>query len=213
MDKRKTKKYFLAAFLLLLLFLVAGCANNSQGVSSRQKDSGEDETQSQGDGDRQDRFNENFIEASLADLAIGQRVMVMGTANSDNSISANRVIIGDSSIDWQNFSQPMAPPIQEDDGSGRPATSQPTSNFSGQRPDMENFQNMSEEERAKLREEMATRRGTAGAARPNRGGAGMARINGEIISRDEATITLKLAEGGSKLIFLSESTAVMKIKE
>lgn len=42
----------------------------------------------------------------------------------------------------------------------------------------------------------------------NRGGANL--ISGEIIAKDENSITLKLSSGGSKIIFYSGSTTIQK---
>lgn len=42
-----------------------------------------------------------------------------------------------------------------------------------------------------------------------RGGAG-GMINGEIISTDDTGITVKLRDGGSKIVFISEKTSIVK---
>ncbi len=49
-----------------------------------------------------------------------------------------------------------------------------------------------------------------GATRGMRGGAAGGFVSGEVISKDATSLTLKLTNGGSKIVFLSASTTVMK---
>jgi len=44
----------------------------------------------------------------------------------------------------------------------------------------------------------------------NRGANGAGFINGEVIKKDDTSITVKLSDGGSKIVFLNASSSVMK---
>ena len=81
----------------------------------------------------------------------------------------------------------------------------------GDRPNFEQMQNMSQEEREKFMAERMASGGTGN--RPANMGRAMARVEGEIISQDETSITIKLKDGGSKIVFLTEETKFFEPKE
>jgi len=198
--------------LLFALVIITGCANKNDEVNNNQKDDSQNWSGQPHD-NQMARWSENFDEANLDSLQAGQRILVMGTENSDGSISANQVMIGDAETDFENMGRAMFRPV--DDSGGNQGIGeepkQPTA-VSGQRPDFAQMQNMSEEERTEAMEKMRAQREANGGVSLRNMGGDIARISGEIIDKDESVITLKLAIGGSKLIFYSSETKVLKFK-
>jgi hypothetical protein len=197
------KNYFIVFILIVILVAMTGCGNENKETSNQ---NGDQQTET----NRVFRTNENFAEASLDDLEIGQQVLAMAVENSDGSLTAENLIIGGESQDWQMAFGPMQP------RSGMPGEDGQTSpDFSaGERPNFEELQNMSEEERTQFMENMRAERQQAGANLSGRRGGNMiTRLAGEIIDMDDKSVTLKLEEGGSKLVFYSDKTVVLKPKE
>jgi len=71
----------------------------------------------------------------------------------------------------------------------------------------QNLQNLSPEERQKRFQELGLNAGAR--FRGNINGNGF--ITGEIIAKDDKGLTVKLKDGGSKIVFLSESTEITKL--
>jgi hypothetical protein len=67
---------------------------------------------------------------------------------------------------------------------------------------LQNFRNMTPEQR-----QQAFQQGGAAGMRGNGGGG----TNGEILSADDKSITLKLRTGGSQIVFFSASTTISKV--
>ena len=71
----------------------------------------------------------------------------------------------------------------------------------------QNFRNLSPEERERRFQELgANDGGSRGGLEGGPRGRGF--INGEIVSKDDASISLKLQDGGSRIVFFSESTEI-----
>ncbi len=72
------------------------------------------------------------------------------------------------------------------------------------------FQNLSPEERQQRLQELGANAGgfRGGSGGGQRGGGGF--TTGEIISKDDKSVTVKLRDGGSKIVFLSDSTEITK---
>lgn len=70
------------------------------------------------------------------------------------------------------------------------------------------FANLSPEERQARFQQMGSADGAIRGGMRSTNGGGL--VNGEIIAKDEKSITLKLRDGGSKIVFLPENTSVSK---
>lgn len=77
--------------------------------------------------------------------------------------------------------------------------------------DFQNLQNLSPEERQQRLQELGANIGGFRARTGGQQGGGFA--NGEIIAKDDETVTIKLHDGGSKIVFFSESTKLTKTTE
>lgn len=212
------RKYiFLLALIFSFALVGAGCQKNDtakNGSASNQRATG-------AVGQASFMNNDILEDSSVDKLVLGEKISVMGTANGDGSITAQTIIIGD----FSKMQMAVKKPENLPEGVEMPADTKGTrisfDGASGERPDVSQFQNMTDEERQKMRDQIGGARvggGTTGGTGQGMraggfAGAGGRNANGEIIDVDESTITLKLADGGSSLIFYSSETAVKKIKE
>jgi len=105
-----------------------------------------------------------------------------------------------------------------DSTDNQPTDIQKNSDSSAPKPDNPaNFQNLTPEQRAQFQQQRGAngrtwqQQGTAdqaGQAKGRVGGTAASRANlqGKIIQKDAASITIEIKEGGSKIVFLSDNT-------
>lgn len=200
---------FIFLILSLLLLMGVGCSKNGQENSLVNPSTNSDEQVQRGG--LNDGWQENFDQLSPDDLVDGKMVMVTGTENADGSISADRIIIGDQNMDFNALGRNFIPPEQNNIANNDNQVSQTSPDFAeGERLD---FQNMSDEERQAFREQMM-----ANGNGPRMDGTGnigqaMVRLNGEILSVDDDSLTIKLELGGSKLVFFSPETQILEPRQ
>ncbi|OGH87641.1 MAG: hypothetical protein A3J93_03930 [Candidatus Magasanikbacteria bacterium RIFOXYC2_FULL_42_28] len=126
-------------------------------------------------------FGADFPIGTTTDLAIGKKVMVVGSAGSDGIVSAAQIVVGEF-----NFGMGF-------DGA-RFATDTPTGqqrqrpNFNGQGGGGQGGGNFA---------------GRAGDSR------GMTRVVGEIIKMDNTSLVVKTNDGGSKIVFYSANVKIL----
>jgi len=121
------------------------------------------------------------------DLKVADKIMVMGTSNSDGTITASQIILGDF-INNPGFRRDGSTSTPEFNNTGSPSSS-----VSGQQLDRRQF----------------GRQGGALAGRGN--AAGLARLSGEIIKLEENNLVLKIQDGGSKIVYFSDKTEIFKM--
>jgi len=213
-----SKKKNIVIFLFLILLVLSGCSVSTQSNSGESNSTQAGETNPPGAGNA-DRIPDNFEEAGQADLAIGKYVSVFGTENSDGSLMAERIMLADNKTDLENLGNNFMRGAESANSGGdnNGATNSEGANNNrpgsasagGQNPNFERFQNMTQAERDQLREEMSAR--GENAARTNYR-SGIVRLLGEIIAKDDISFTVSLTEGGSRLVFISGESAILKAK-
>ena len=79
--------------------------------------------------------------------------------------------------------------------------------------DFENFQDLSPEQRQQFFQGILQGNMGENFQKGVGGRAGTGFLNGEVIAKDEQSLTLKMSDGGSKIVFFSDSTKISKTIE
>ena len=181
------KKYYIIILVVIIgltvsiYFLSKDKANDNQSVSVL-----ENQTNNKLE---KPKWEDGFTKAGLDDLEINQKILVMGSENSNGSIIADRIIIGDNEIEFTQMGGDME----------------------RREINKENVSGEIDEEREEMRKtvEGRTTDGTRGNISVNTDQS-VVRLIGEIIDIDDDSLTLKLDTSGSKIIFYSDSTEIGK---
>jgi hypothetical protein len=92
---KKYKKFLLLASLIFL----AGCASSGSGDNSTQADNSRDQAQNMARKPLKIE-NENLSDGVIGDLAAGNKILAVGSENTDGSIIAAQIIKG---ADYEDF--------------------------------------------------------------------------------------------------------------
>lgn len=210
------KKYYALIIMFVAALTLVGCSTAEPAGNANQNTSLPDRNPA-ADAGAGGNWNGSSTPASVTDLAAGQSVMVIGTSNADGSLSANRILFGEAGADLSALGRNLPPqgsPTSDGSANTNRSAAQAEQSADGPPVDFQGspdgFQNISPEQREQFRAARAADGGQTRSARA--GGQGMARVIGEIIERTDTSLTVKLADGGSKLIFFSDATTVAKVK-
>lgn len=201
-EYKKTQKGIVTIIIVLLVIVGLGVIGGGITYFAKNKESQEKKA-----GDINPERNQASVfqfdempQGTLDDLTIGETVTVRGGSNQDGSITAEMIFIGIMEGDFQN--RPDFSSEDREENMERPSLPE------GFNP--EEFRNLSSEERReRMQEFMGDREVPDMGNRMGRMGSGTGFVQGEIINKDEISITVKLVDGGSKLVFYSEDTRII----
>lgn len=167
-----------------VVLLGAGCAKQSSGDKNQLGKRGDNATSTERG------FKIDGTKTTAADLVIGKKVMVMGTANADGTITATQILLGDFAsrpgFSSGTFSSSTARRVFNQD--------QPRAAGNSSRQGRDNNESGARSDRPQMQ-----------------GNRGMGRVIGEILKKDDASVVLKAQDGGSKIIFYSDKTEILII--
>ncbi|NUM25618.1 MAG: hypothetical protein HUU49_03270 [Candidatus Buchananbacteria bacterium] len=204
--------------IMVLSVVLAGCVANQNKSDIARTLTNQDQAEVNADG-QSPKLNDNFLVASTTDLLLGTKVMVMGSDDATGAIAAGRIIIGNADTNFDEFisGTMMAGPrpegqLKDQDNNQDANVTPPVDDATPRMGLPEGFKNMTDEQRAQMRARFEQSGGTASGQARRAGGMAVTRAVGQIMKVDETSLTIKLDDGGSKLIFISGTTTILKIK-
>ncbi|HBU07293.1 MAG TPA: hypothetical protein DEB09_04385 [Candidatus Magasanikbacteria bacterium] len=192
------RRFFLSfSLLLLFVIIISGCTTNTN-LQLNKDDNNLQPTIERGDSNftsSTDRFLKNSVTSTAEDLLVGKEVMVMGKTNTDGTINALQIILGQFPTSSFGF------------GSEHPSS---TGQFNNQ-TDQEQNNNEQRPNRGNFTGERpgGGQNGSGGQFRSRQ--TGTSRINGKIIKKDETSLVVQVPDGGSKIIFYSSNTKIFTL--
>jgi len=180
------QKYFIICSMAIFSLFIAGCSSvpvtnkigNGQVSNNKMADFNSST----------ERFLNNSVTSTVSDLLVGKKVMVMGTTNADGTINASQIIMGEFPTSSFGFDRggSTSSTVQFRNQSGG-SQNMNGGNFNGQRPNIT---------------------GANGSGKVRAKTASMTRVNGEILKIDTTSLVVKVAEGGSKMVFYTNNTKI-----
>ncbi|MFA7654011.1 MAG: hypothetical protein WCX97_03145 [Candidatus Magasanikbacteria bacterium] len=176
-----------------ILLLGAGCGAKNQGDLPGKGNGFEKNQGARGNGQFDNGFRGmNFATGTVANLTVGVKVTATGASNSDGSLSATRIMVGDMPMmNFRSSTPPSTTPsVNTPAGNGNQNVQRQGNRNSGQAVNWGGAQ-------------------TGGNAQmPNRANLQNS-ARGEIISISAGSFVVKLSDGGSRMVFYSPSTEIM----
>jgi len=131
-----------------------------------------------------------FVTSTIAEVKVGSQVMVMGAANADQSITATDIILGTFAMPSSTFKRPET------------ATGTVAANTANNQPQGQ-WQARDGQERGQARSGSNVGAGTKMPRKP-----GANNVRGEVLKIDTNSLIIKAADGGSRLVYFTDSTTV-----
>lgn len=196
------KIFLLSVCVLCAALFVAGCAtkNNSENATQGQAP-GQNGRFQNASGTPQMNFG---AEINMSELAVGKIVTIFGAANSDGTVSASRILLGEMSMMQGAASgtpKKFTKTTVDDSASGGGSASF-QGGGEGMRPPSDG------EFQFRERPDAASNSGDTTQTQQRTRPMSDSIIVGEILSIDENSLTLKIKDGGSKIIYFTVNTKV-----